>query len=278
LTLTTRTRQLESTEIELLLEGVAKHYGYDFRHYARSSLTRRVRHALLKENLPTVSALQERVLHDPLCMLRFVETVSVHTTSMFRDPDVYLALRSAVVPLLRTYPFVRIWHAGCSSGEEVYSLAIVLQEEGMYDRCRLYATDISDAVVDRARQGVFPLETMRENTLRYRHAGGAADFSSYYRTDHGHAIIRQPLRRNIVFSQHNLVSDGVFNEFQLILCRNVMIYFDQVLRERVHDLFFKSLTNFGVLGLGKKESLRFTPFERYYKEVEVGASLYRRIQ
>jgi chemotaxis protein methyltransferase CheR len=265
-------------EIELLLEGVANHYGYDFRHYARSSLTRRVRHAMLKEGLTTVSALQEKVLHDPACMLRFVETVSVHTTSMFRDPEVYSALRKTVIPLLRTYPFVRIWHAGCSSGEEVYSLAIVLQEEGIYDRCRLYATDISDAVVDRARQGVFSLEAMRDNTVRYRQAGGREDFSSYYLTDRNHAIIRQPLRRNTVFSQHNLVCDGAFNEFQLILCRNVMIYFDQDLRERVHDLFYRSLTSFGVLGLGKKESLRFTPFEQYYKEVETGTSLYRRLQ
>jgi chemotaxis protein methyltransferase CheR len=275
---TTRARQLEATEIELLLEGVAKHYGYDFRHYARSSLTRRVRHALIKEGLSTISALQERVLHDPATMLRFVETVSVHTTSMFRDPDVYLALRRGVIPLLRTYPFVRIWHAGCSSGEEVYSLAILLHEEGLYERCRLYATDISDTVVDRARQGVFSLDAMRDNTLRYRQAGGREDFTSYYLTDQNHAIIRQSLRKNTIFSQHNLVSDGVFNDFQLILCRNVMIYFDQVLRERVHDLFHKSLTSFGILGLGKKESLKFTPFERNYKELEPGISLYRRIQ
>ncbi len=276
--MTTRQRQLETTEIELLLEGVAKHYGYDFRHYARSSLTRRVRHALFKEGLSTVSALQDRVLHDAAAMLRFVETVSVHTTSMFRDPDVYVALRKAVIPLLRTYPFVRIWHAGCSSGEEVYSLAILLHEEGLYDRCRLYATDISARVVDRARQGILSLEAMRENTLRYRQAGGREDFSTYYLTDQNHAIIRQGLRKNTIFSQHNLVSDGVFNDFQLILCRNVMIYFDEVLRERVHDLFHKSLTSFGILGLGKKESLKFTPFENYYREVESGIGLYRRIQ
>jgi chemotaxis protein methyltransferase CheR len=275
---TTDERQLEAIEIELLLTGVARRYGYDFRHYARSSLARRVRHVLAKEALPTVSALQDRVMHDPACMLRFVETVSVHTTAMFRDPDVYLSIRREIVPLLRTYPFVRIWHAGCSTGEEVYSLAIVLQEEGLYDRCRLYATDISDGIVERASRGVFGIEAMRENTLRYQQSGGRADFSSYYLTSHNSAVIRQALRKNMVFSQHNLVCDGPFNEFQLILCRNVMIYFDQVLRERVHDLFHKSLSNFGLLGLGKKESLRFTSFERNYQELHEGLGVYRRLR
>jgi chemotaxis protein methyltransferase CheR len=276
--LSTAERQLESLEIELLLQGVAARYGYDFRNYARASLTRRIRHAMLKEGLLTVSALQNRVLHDPASMLRFVETISVHTTSMFRDPDVYLMLRREVIPLLRTYPFVRIWHAGCSTGEEVYSLAIVLQEEGIYDRCRLYATDISDSIVDRARQGLFPLDRMRENTLRYQQAGGREDFSAYYRADRGTAIVRQSLRKNTIFSQHNLVCDGPFNEFHLILCRNVMIYFDQVLRQRVYELIDRSLTNFGLLGVGKKESLRFTDYESYYKELRAGLGLYRRIR
>jgi chemotaxis protein methyltransferase CheR len=269
---------LEALEVELLLSGVSRRYGYDFGNYARSSLTRRIRRALRDEGLPSISALQERVLHDPRAMARFIESISVHTTSMFRDADVYRSFRSYVVPMLRTYPFVRIWHAGCSSGEEVYSLAIVLHEEGIYDRCRIYATDISDPVLDRARRGVFPLRNMREYTANYQTAGGTQDFSSYYTSDASNVVFRQSLRRNMIFSQHNLVCDAAFNEFQLILCRNVVIYFDQTLRARVHELFHASLAKLGLLVLGKRESIRFTRVEPYYEEVVPNLRVYRRMQ
>jgi chemotaxis protein methyltransferase CheR len=271
-------RQLQALEIELLLTGVAERYGYDFRHYARASLTRRIRKVMHNESLPSVSALQSRILHDIEAAMRFVAAVSVHTTAMFRDPDVYRVLRAEVIPLLRTYPFVRIWHAGCSSGEEVYSLAIVLEEEGLYDRCRIYATDISDAILDQARQGVFPLRAMREHTRAYQAAGGTRDFSSYYVTDHEAAVFRSSLRRQLVFSQHNLVCDSTFNEFQLIVCRNVLLYFDSNLRQRAHDLFHGSLSNFGVLVLGKKESLRFTEHAESYTELRDGARVYRKVR
>jgi chemotaxis protein methyltransferase CheR len=271
-------RQLQALEIELLLTGVAERYGYDFRHYARASLTRRIRKVMHNESLPSVSALQSRILHDIEAAMRFVAAVSVHTTAMFRDPDVYRVLRAEVIPLLRTYPFVRIWHAGCSSGEEVYSLAIVLEEEGLYDRCRIYATDISDAILDQARQGVFPLRAMREHTRAYQAAGGTRDFSSYYVTDHEAAVFRSSLRRQLVFSQHNLVCDSTFNEFQLIVCRNVLLYFDSNLRQRAHDLFHGSLSNFGVLVLGKKESLRFTEHAGSYAELREGARVYRKVR
>jgi chemotaxis protein methyltransferase CheR len=270
--------QTESLEVELLLEGIAERYGYDFRGYSRSSLMRRVRQAARREGVETISALQDRVLHHPSSMARFIERVAVHTTSMFRDPDVYQALRREVIPLLRTYPFVRIWHAGCSSGEEVYSLAILLQEEGLYDRCRLYATDFSDSVIERAKKGIFSLPAIRDYTVAYQKAGGRADFSKYYEAAAGHAVFKQPLRRNAIFSQHNLVCDGPFNEFHLILCRNVMIYFDRELRERVHALLYNSLVKFGILNIGKKESLHFTPFEERYEEIGTDLKLYRKLR
>jgi len=270
-------RTLLALEVDLLLTGIAEHYGYDFRNYARASITRRIRKAMQEAGVSSVSALQHLLLHDGEAAMRFVAAVSVHTTSMFRDPDVYRVIVSDVIPLLRTYPFVRIWHAGCSSGEEVYSLAIMLEEQGLYDRCRIYATDISDVMLERARQGVFSLRYMQDYTRAYQAAGGLHDFSTYYVADHQHAVLRKSLKRNIVFSQHNLVCDSAFNEFQLIVCRNVLLYFDQTLRERAHDLFDASLSNFGVLVLGKKESLRFTQHANRYRELREGLRIYRRL-
>ncbi len=271
-------RKLESLEMDLLLAGIARQYGYDFRNYARSSLARRIRRAVHEEGLSTISALQERVLHDPVAMSRLIESIAVHTTNMFRDADVYRAIRTQVVPILKTYPFVRIWHAGCSSGEEVYSLAIILHEEGIYDRCRIYATDISDRVLDRARLGIFPLRGMREYTANYQACGGTQDFSTYYSADAENVVFRQLLRKNLIFSQHNLVCDAAFNEFQLILCRNVVIYFDQVLRARVHELIHASLAKLGLLVLGRRESIRFTRVEPYYQELAPNLRIYRRMQ
>lgn len=270
-------RSIHALEVDLLLRGVLERYGYDFRDYARASLTRRIRRAMQVEAVPTVSALQARLLHDEEAAMRFVAAISVHTTAMFRDVEVYKALRYEVVPFLRTYPFVRIWHAGCSTGEEVYSLAILLEELGVYDRCRVYATDISDAILDRARKGVVPLRTMRDNTQAYQRSGGREDFSSYYTTDQENAVFRASLKRNIVFSQHNLVSDSVFNEFQLIVCRNVLLYFNEALRDRAHDLFYSSLSPLGMLVLGKKESLRYTRFAAKYRELGESLQIYRRL-
>lgn len=272
----TARRETEALEIELMLEALNRHYGYDFRGYARTSLTRRVRKVLAHHDLTSVAALQDRLLRTPEAMNEFIELVGVHTTAMFRDPDFYRALRTEVVPLLRTYPFVRIWHAGCATGEEVYSLAILLQEEGIYERCRLYATDLSDAVLDKAKRGIFPLAAMREYTVAYQNAGGRQDFSSYYVADQKNAILRHTLRKNIIFAQHNLTVDGAFNEFHLVLCRNVGIYFNEMLREKMHGLIYRSLASFGIVGLGKKESLRFTTFADQYQEFPSEVRLYRR--
>jgi chemotaxis protein methyltransferase CheR len=271
-------QDIESLEIELLLTAVARTYGYDFREYARASLLRRLRQALEKEGVKTFSALQERILRDRACLRRFVDVVCVRTTSMFRDADVYKALRRDVVPVLRTHPFVRIWHAGCSTGEEVYSLCILLEEENLYDRCRIYATDLCEYNLERARLGIYPLRTMQEYTTAYQRAGGKEAFSSYYLADRSNAVFVQSLRRNVVFSQHNLACDGVFNDFHLVLCRNVMIYFSDPLRVRVHQLLYDSLIKFGVLALGKKESVDFSSLGDRYDELRPGTRLYRRLR
>jgi len=273
-----KNNELETIEIQLLLEGLYRQYGFDFRDYALASLKRRIWNTIRAEQLTTVSGLQEKVLHDPGCLERFLLGLSVHVTAMFRDPSFYLAFRQNVVPLLRTYPFIRIWHAGCSTGEEVYSMAILLQEEGLYNRCRLYATDMSDMVLRKARAGIFSLESMQEYTQNYLQAGGKRSFSEYYTAAYDHALFRSSLKENIVFSQHNLAIDGSFNEFNVILCRNVLIYFNPVLQERVHNLLYESLSRFGVLGLGRQESLKFTPHEQHYEALEKREKLYRRIR
>jgi chemotaxis protein methyltransferase CheR len=221
--------------------------------------------------------LQDRILHDPACFERFIIALTVNVTSMFRDPNFYLAFRTKVVPLLKTYPFVRIWHAGCSTGEEVYSTAIVLTEEGIYDRCRIYATDLNESVLKQAREGIYSLEYMQNYVGNYVKAGGRAAFSEYYAADNDSAIFLSSLRRNVVFSQHNLVTDRSFNEFNVILCRNVLIYFNQALQNRVHQLLYESLGKFGVLGLGHKETISYTPYEKNYEVLEEGEKLYRRV-
>jgi chemotaxis protein methyltransferase CheR len=269
---------LERIEIELLLEAVHRHYGFDFRAYAYSSLRRRVWKRIHAEGLATVSALQDRVLHDADVMERLLEDLSVTVTAMFRDPGFYAAFRERVVPILRTYPFIRIWHAGCSTGEEVYSMAILLQEEDLYDRARVYATDMNEAVLRRAREGIFPLERMQEYTENYIRGGGRRSFSEYYTAGYSGALFDAGLKRNVVFAQHNLVTDRSFSEFNVVLCRNVLIYFDKALQSRVHGLFYDSLTMFGILALGSKESLRFSKYEGSYEPLVPSEKIYRKVQ
>jgi chemotaxis protein methyltransferase CheR len=273
-----RREDLEALETELLLEAIHRHYGFDFRNYAQASLKRRVWKRMTEEGLTTVSALIEKVLHDTDCMERFLLDLSINVTSMFRDPTFYLALRQKVIPLLRTYPYLRIWDAGCSTGEEVYSLAILLEEEEIYDRCRIYATDMNELVLAKAKAGIFPLAAMQENTSNYLEAGGTGSFSQYYTAAYEGAIFRPALRRNIIFAQHNLATDSSFNEFHLVLCRNVLIYFDNVLQERVQRLFKESLVKFGVLGLGKKETLKFAAIAECFEEVDGDEKIYRRVR
>ena len=270
--------QLERIEIELLLEGIHRQYGFDFRSYAYSSIRRRLWKRMEADGIPTVSELQARVLHDPEAMERLVLDLSVNVTSMFRDPGFYLAFRELVVPMLRTYPFIRIWHAGCSTGEEVYSTAILLEEEGLLDRARVYATDINDVVLQHARAGIFPLNRMQEYTENYIKAGGKRSFSEYYTAKYDGALFSPSLTRNVVFAQHNLVTDRSFAEFNVIFCRNVLIYFDRELQTRVHGLFYESLSMFGILGLGSKESLKFSKYEPCYEKLHAREKLYRKIR
>lgn len=268
---------LEEIEIQLLLEGVYRYYGFDFRNYAFPSLKRRILKIMHAEQLPSVSALQERVLYDQKCLDRLLTGLSVNVTSMFRDDSFFLAFRQYVVPLLRTYPFIRIWHAGCSTGQEVYSMAILLQEENLYHRCRIYATDANEQVLQQAKQGIYPLRLMKEYTHLYLKAGGKRSFSEYYTAAYENAIFRSSLKDNIVFSQHDLATDQSFNEFNVILCRNVLIYFNSILQKRVHQLFYESLCLFGILGLGQQESLKLTPYEQDYEELRRGDRIYRRV-
>jgi chemotaxis protein methyltransferase CheR len=270
--------EIERTEIELLLEGIYRVYGFDFRSYAYASMKRRLVHRMREEGLDTVSALQNRVLHDAACMERLLLDLTVNVTSMFRDPTFYVAFREKVVPLLRTYPFIRLWHAGCSSGEEVYSMAILLKEADLYDRTRIYATDINEAVLRRAKEGIYPLANMQEYTRNYLRAGGRQSFSEYYTAKYDAALFDPALTANVVFSQHNLVTDHSFSEFNAILCRNVMIYFDKNLQTRVHDLFYDSLVRFGILALGRKESLRFTKHESRYEKLDAQERIYRKVR
>jgi len=270
--------ELEMIELQLLLEGVYRRYGFDFREYAPASLKRRVWRRVHQEGLESISGLLERLLHDPACMERLLLDLSINVTAMFRDPTFYLAFREKVVPLLRTYPFTRVWVAGCTTGEEVFSLAILLSEEELLERTRIYATDINAVVVDRAREGVFPLDKMREYTENYIRAGGKRSFSSYYLAKYEGALFDRTLAENVVWAQHNLVQDRAFQEFNVILCRNVMIYFDRPLQNRVHRLFHDSLERRGILCLGHKESIRFTEFEHSYEELDAQQKLYRRVR
>ncbi|HEV3118422.1 MAG TPA: protein-glutamate O-methyltransferase CheR [Gemmataceae bacterium] len=272
------TEELEAIEVQLLLEAIFRRYGFDFRNYAQPSICRRIWSSVHAEGLETISELQGKLLHDAAAMERFLLAVTVNVSTMFRDPDFYRAFRSRVAPALQACPFVRIWHVGCATGEEVYSMAILLHEEGLYPRCRIYATDMNEAVLAKAKAGIFSPGLVQEYTTNYLQAGGTGCFSEYYTANYGNVIFDRALIDNIVFAQHNLVTDGSFNEFQVILCRNVMIYFNDLLTRQVHELLYQSLALSGFLGLGDKESIKFTPREDCYEEFDGHERLYRRIK
>jgi chemotaxis protein methyltransferase CheR len=270
-------QELEQLEVELLLEAVYRRYGFDFRQYAQASLKRRLYRRMAVEGVTSLTQLQDRLLHEPGSMEGLLLDLSINVTSMFRDPTFYAAFREKVVPALHTYPFTRIWCAGCSTGEEVYSMAILLAEEGLYDHTRIYATDINEKVLLGAREGVFPLERMKQYTQNYLRGGGKRDFSEYYVAAYDGARFSRSLLENVVFAQHNLAMDGTFNQFNVILCRNVMIYFDRELQERVHGLFCDSLERFGILALGHKESIAFTGFASRYESIDAEERIYRKV-
>jgi chemotaxis protein methyltransferase CheR len=266
----------ERIEVDLLLEGVYRAYSYDFRGYARASLRRRLWRRAHEEGVQTLSGLQDRVLHDPAVMDRLLRDLSINVTEMFRDPGFFRALREKVVPILRTYPYARVWNAGCSTGEETYSLAIILAEAGLLDRVRIYATDMNDDVLAVARQGSFAVDKMDRYVDNYERAGGTREsLARYFTVQDGQATFARSLLDGTVFAQHNLAQDAAFNDFHLIVCRNVMIYFARPLQERVHELFLSSLVRFGVLALGHKESV-IASHEDRYEILDAGEKLYRR--
>lgn len=263
-------------DLRRLLDQVYQRWGVDFRDYAAPSITRRVTQCMRAEAIANLDDYLRRLLEDAECMERFARAVTVHVTTMFRDPDFYRAFREKVVPMLRPSNFLRIWHAGCSTGEEAYSLAVLLEEAGLGSRSRIYATDMSESVLRRARQGIFPLAAVREFTGNYLRSGGTRAFSDYYRASYNRAVLRSFLRERIVFSRHDLANDGPFNTFDVVLCRNVLIYFNLRLAERVHRLLYDSLAPGGFLGLGARETVRFSPHERHYHPIDADARLYRK--
>lgn len=269
--------ELERLEVRLLVEAVHQRYGYDFAGYVPATLTRRIREATRSEGLTTVTALADRVLHDPTAMQRLLEKLLLKVTSMFRDPAFFLAFRSRVVPFLQTFPFVRIWVAGCSTGEELYSLVILLEEVGLLGRSRVYATDVSQAALEKAAAGVFPLERMQSYTTNYQRAGGTRAFSEYYTALYGSARMRPELTANVFFAEHNLASDASFNEFHVIVCRNVLIYFDRPLQNHAVGVFHDSLLHHGVLALGEAESLRFSEHVEDFEALDSRRRIYRRV-
>ncbi len=266
----------ENIEVDLLLEAIFKKCGYDFRNYAKASVKRRVMHRLGLSGLDNISAMQHKLLYDSSFFNSLLLDLSINVTEMFRDPTFYLNIRKLVVPILKTYPFIKVWHAGCSTGEEVYSMAVLLKEEGMYDRAQIYATDFNEVVVEKAKAGIFPIDRIKTYTSNYQKAGGSESFANYYTADYESVIMNQSLKENIVFAHHNLVTDGVFGEMNLILCRNVLIYFDRVLQNRVFNLFMDSLCYGGFLCIGSKESIRFSDVTDNFEDVEKHEKIYKK--
>jgi chemotaxis protein methyltransferase CheR len=269
---------ITDNELQLLLASIRKQYGYDFSDYAQASLKRRVNIFFRARFNNEYQLLYEFVKHDPQVFAALLQTITVNVTEMFRDPLFYKALREKVLPELSTYPHLKVWHAGCSTGEEVYSTAIVLKEAGLLERTRIYATDINASVLEKAKQGVVPLRSMKEYTQNYLASGGTQMFSSYYRAQKDEAVFDASLKKNMVFALHNLAADQSFNEFNLIICRNVLIYFNKELQAKVIDLFHQSLCSLCYLALGTKESLLFSDVKKHYEPVDANMKIFKRIK
>lgn len=264
-------------ETKLLLEAVYQKYGYDFRDYSWASIKRRIRHRFHMSGLCNVSEMQHKLIYDREFFERLLMDLTINVTEMFRDPHFYKAIRHKVMPELAPHHFLKIWHAGCSTGEEAYSMAILLRESGLFHKTQLYATDMNEAVLYEAKQGIFPIDRMKQFTLNYQKSGGMEAFSDYYTARYDSAILEKSLRERIVFANHNLVTDGVFGEMQMIVCRNVLIYFNKPLRNHVLQIFYDSLAAGGFLCLGSKESVMFTEYSESFSEVAPGERIFRKI-
>ncbi|HYC83565.1 MAG TPA: protein-glutamate O-methyltransferase CheR [Chryseosolibacter sp.] len=269
--------EFEQKEFRELLESIRHVYGYDFTNYAEASVKRRVLHFMQAQHVESLDGLAKILVRDERMFELFIQELSVTVTEMFRDPLFFKCLRSKVIKRLATYPVIRIWVAGCATGEEVYSLAIILKEENLLERVIIYATDINQKSLEIARQGIYPLASMKTYTTNYIKAGGKRSFSEYYQAKYGSVLIDKTLRQNIVFAPHNLTTDNSFNEFQMITCRNVLIYFNQQLQDQVISLFYDSLCTFGFLGLGNKESLLFSEKKDFFEEVDRREKVFMKI-
>ncbi|MDB5889516.1 MAG: methyltransferase, CheR-type [Polaromonas sp.] len=267
---------LPDAQLQKLMQALYHTYSYDFRDYAGASQKRRVLQALNKLECADIPELENKVLSDPAQFMQLLQYLTIPVSEMFRDPGFFLALRQQVLPVLQTYPSLKIWIAGCSTGEEAYSLAILLREEGLLERCLIYATDINPVALDKARQGIFRLDNIRDHTVNYQKAGGIRAFSDYYTADYDGAIFDRTLRSNITFADHSLATDSVFSETQLVLCRNVLIYFNKPLQNRALGLFHESLGHRGFLGLGSRESIRFSDFNDQFESLNRAERVYRK--
>lgn len=269
-------KELEELEIDLLLTAIERRYGYNFHNYARASVKRRIKHCMDGSNLSSITDMLSRVVHDELFFDSFLADMSITVTDMFRDPSFYLTMRERVIPLLQTYPFIRIWHAGCATGEEVYSMAIVLKEAGIYDRCQIYATDYNKRSLATAQEGIYNAGSIKDFTSKYHEAGGKESFSDYYTAHYESAKMNAKLKENITFAHHNMVSDGVFGEMNLIICRNVMIYFNKTLQNQVLKLFLDSLCHGGLLCLGNKETIEYSDLADQFAIVSKTDRIYKK--
>jgi chemotaxis protein methyltransferase CheR len=268
--------EIEDIELSLLLDAIYKIYGYDFREYARSSLLRRTKLFASYAGVNNISDMIPKLIHEKNFFLDLVQYFSITVTEMFRDPKVYLKLIGSVLPVLETYPYIKIWHAGCATGEEVYSLAITLKESGLYNHTTIFATDFNDDALGKARKGIYHIENMKQCISNYQTAGGSASFSEYYRAGYESITINKEIKKNVTFANHNLATDGVFSEVHLILCRNVLIYFNKTLQDKVLQLFWESLVPGGFLCLGSKESIAFSSVKDNFIVIEEKEKIFQK--
>jgi chemotaxis protein methyltransferase CheR len=269
-------KENERIELELLLDAIYQKYHYDFKDYSRSHIKRRVMYRLRMSNLQNISNMIHKALYDRSFFETLLMDLSINVTEMFRDPTFYLAVRKKVIPQLKKYPFIKVWHAGCATGEEVYSMAILLKEEGLYSRTQIYATDFNTMALQKAKRAIYPIDMIKEYTSNYQKAGGLDSFAEYYTAQYDSVLLDSSLKERIVFADHNLVTDGVFGEMNLILCRNVLIYFTKKLQNRVIKLFLESLAPSGFICLGTKETLQFSEHSYYFSTIVEKEKIYQR--
>ena len=267
----------ENLEIDLFLEAMFKKYGYDFRNYSRASIKRRIKHRLKLSDIKTISALQHKLINN----WDFFETVlrdfSINVTEMFRDPSFYKAMREKIIPRVKDLQQINIWHAGCATGEEVYSMAILLKEEGIYDKCRIYATDFNKDVLEKAKQGIYQAKLLKQYILNYREAGGIESFADYYTAKYEFVLMDSSLKKNILFSDHNLTCDGVFGEMDIVICRNVLIYFNIELQNHIFKLFSDALGEPGFLCLGSKETINISDYAKNFEAIDKDERIYQKV-